>query len=95
VSGRRGEIDPKDPFPKYHGQGGRHGAINDPNFLALISDQALRRIVITGRPDLGMPNYAGTKGRPENFQPLTAENVADVVALLASWRTESINSKRN
>ena len=78
-----------------HGQGGLHGAINDPNFLALISDQALRRIVITGRPDLGMPDYAGTKGRPENFQPLTAENVADVVALLASWRTETINGKRN
>lgn len=78
-----------------HGQGGRHGAINDPNFLALISDQALRRFVITGRPDLGMPDYAGTKGRLEDFQPLTAENVTDVVALLASWRTESINSKRN
>lgn len=78
-----------------HGQGGRQGAINDPNFLALISDQALRRLVITGRPDLGMPDYAGVKGRPENFQPLTAKDVTDVVALLASWRTESINGKRN
>jgi cytochrome c oxidase cbb3-type subunit 3 len=78
-----------------HGQGGRQGAINDPNFLALISDQALRRLVITGRPDLGMPDYAGSKGRPENFQPLTAKDVTDVVALLASWRTESINGKRN
>ena len=78
-----------------HGQGGRHGAINDPNFLALISDQALRRFVITGRPDLGMPDYAGTKGRPEDFQPLTAENVTDVVALLAYWRTETVNGKRN
>jgi mono/diheme cytochrome c family protein len=87
-----------------HGQGGRHGgeaggklvgAINDPNFLALISDQALRRLVITGRPDLGMPDYAGTKGRPENFQPLTSEDVTHIVALLASWRTESVNDKRN
>jgi cytochrome c oxidase cbb3-type subunit 3 len=87
-----------------HGQGGRYGgepdgkqvgAINDPNFLALISDQALRRYVITGRPDLGMPDYAGSMGRPENFQPLTAENVADVVSLLASWRTESVAIKRN
>ena len=32
--------------------------INDPTFLRLVSDQALRRIVITGRPDLGMPDYA-------------------------------------
>jgi mono/diheme cytochrome c family protein len=87
-----------------HGQGGRYGgeadgkpvgSINDPSFLALISDQALRRFVITGRSDLGMPDYAATKGRPEDFQPLTSENVTDVVALLASWRTETINGKRN
>ena len=31
--------------------------MNEPDFLALVSDQALRRIIITGRPDLGMPNY--------------------------------------
>jgi mono/diheme cytochrome c family protein len=87
-----------------HGQGGRYGgeadgkpvgAINDPNFLALLSDQALRRLVITGRPDLRMPDYAGIMGRPEDFQALTAENVTDVVALLASWRTEGVNIKRN
>jgi hypothetical protein len=42
-----------------------------------------------------MPDYAGTKGRPEDFQPLTAENVTDVVALLAYWRTETVNGKRN
>ena len=35
--------------------------LNDPAFLALISDQALRRFVITGRPDLGMPDYAGKR----------------------------------
>jgi mono/diheme cytochrome c family protein len=62
------------------------GAINDPNFLALTSDQALRRYVITGRPDLGMPNYADPKGRAEGFQPLTSRDVANVVALLAEWR---------
>jgi cytochrome c oxidase cbb3-type subunit 3/ubiquinol-cytochrome c reductase cytochrome c subunit len=79
-----------------HGEGTElAGAINNPNFLSLISDQALRRLVITGRADLGMPDYAGTKGRPENFQALTAENVTDIVALLASWRTESLNGKRN
>ncbi len=69
------------------GRGGKSaGAINDPNFLALISDQALRRYVITGRPDLGMPDYADPKGRPEGFQPLTSQDVANVVALLADWR---------
>jgi cytochrome c oxidase cbb3-type subunit 3 len=73
------------------GQGGRYGgkrvgAINDPDFLALISDQALRRYVITGRPDLGMPDYADPTGRPKGFTPLSSQEVTNVAALLASWR---------
>ena len=75
-----------------HGEDGRGGksagAINAPNFLALISDQALRRYVITGRPDLGMPDYSDPKGRPEGFEPMTSEDVANVVALLAGWRRD-------
>lgn len=66
---------------------GSGGAINDRAFLALISDQALRRIIITGRADLGMPNFAATEGRPDDYQPLTSAEVDDLVALLASWRT--------
>jgi cytochrome c oxidase cbb3-type subunit 3/ubiquinol-cytochrome c reductase cytochrome c subunit len=74
-----------------HGQGGQSegtsvGAINDPDFLALISDQALRRYVITGRPDLGMPDYADPTGRPEGFQPLSGQDVANLAVLLAAWR---------
>jgi mono/diheme cytochrome c family protein len=73
------------------GKGGPRtvGAINDPEraFLALISDQALRRYIITGRPDLGMPDYAGGKDRrATDFRPLTGKDVDDLVALLASWR---------
>jgi cytochrome c oxidase cbb3-type subunit 3/ubiquinol-cytochrome c reductase cytochrome c subunit len=68
--------------------------INDRAFLALISDQALRRIIITGRPDLGMPNYAESAGRPKGYKPLTSGEIADVVALLAYWRQGgSINGK--
>ena len=62
------------------------GAINNPAFLALISDQALRRIIITGRPDLGMPAYDGTGGRPPDFRALSSAEIADLVALLKSWR---------
>jgi hypothetical protein len=69
------------------GQGGDDaGALKEPAFLALISDQALRRLVITGRPDLGMPAYDGTDGRGPRFRPLTSAEIDDVVALLASWR---------
>ncbi|MGD9632377.1 MAG: cytochrome c [Pirellulales bacterium] len=61
-------------------------AINVPAFLALVSDQALRRIIITGRADLGMPNFANHEGREDKFQPLTSAEIDDLVALLADWR---------
>jgi mono/diheme cytochrome c family protein len=62
--------------------------LNDRVFLALISDQALRRYIITGRPDLGMPDYAGPRPRQPDYHPLTPEQVNDLVALLASWRLD-------
>jgi len=80
-----------------HGQGGKTaGAINDSDFLKLISDQALRRYVITGRPDLGMPNFADPTGRPDGFRALNDQDVTNVVALLASWRQgEPVERKGN
>jgi cytochrome c oxidase cbb3-type subunit III len=60
--------------------------INDRAFLSLISDQALRRIVITGRADLKMPGYDQQAGRATDFSPLTSDEIVDLVALLASWR---------
>jgi cytochrome c oxidase cbb3-type subunit III len=61
-------------------------AINDPVFLALNSDQVLRRIIITGRSDLGMPNFAEPRMESPDFKPLSPQEVNDLVALLASWR---------
>jgi hypothetical protein len=56
----------------------------DGSFLALISDQQLRTIVIAGRPELGAPDWRGdVVGRP-----LSAQEVSDVVAWLASQRTK-------
>lgn len=77
-----------------HGEEGRGGEgkvgpINDPAFLALISDQAARRYIITGRQDLGMPSFAGKWGRPPDFRPLTSTDIADLVELLADWRRGS------
>jgi mono/diheme cytochrome c family protein len=70
------------------------GAINEPSFLALISDQALRRIVITGRADLGMPDYSDSEWRSPKFKPLSSAEINDLVALLRYWRQgASSNSK--
>jgi mono/diheme cytochrome c family protein len=58
------------------------GSIIDPSYLALVSDQALRTLVIAGRPDLGHPDW---RGYPSG-QPLTPQQVSDVVAWLAAHR---------
>ena len=41
---------------------------------------------ITGRADLGMPDYAGTSGRPPDFKPLNAGEIIELVELLGHWR---------
>ena len=48
-----------------------------------MSDQGLRTSVLVGRPARGMPDWRGAKGAA----PMTANEVADVVAWLASRRT--------
>jgi len=68
-----------------HGADGRGGpkgsAITNDSFLALTSDQALRTMVIAGRPELGAPDWRGAAGRPMSDQEVT-----DVVSWLASHR---------
>ena len=59
--------------------GGR--SIVEGSYLALVSDASLRTTVIAGRPDLGSPGWRETPGGP-----LSAEDVTDVVAWLASHR---------
>jgi len=71
-----------------NGEGDSAGAIADPAFLALISDQALRRLIITGRPDLEMPNYAQTDGRDDDFRPLTSAEISDLVAFVRHTGTK-------
>jgi mono/diheme cytochrome c family protein len=63
---------------------GKIGSIVDPSYLALISDQALRSITIAGRPDQGMPDW-----RSDAAQPLTDQQITDIVAWLTSKRTAS------
>jgi cytochrome c oxidase cbb3-type subunit III len=57
-------------------------AIANDSFLALVSDQGLRTMVITGRPELGAPDWRGNiPGRP-----MTDQEITDVVAWLVSRR---------
>ena len=65
-----------------NGDGGSAGSIVDPNFLNLVSDQGLRTTVVVGRADMGKPDWRGNvPGRP-----MSAQEVADVVAWLAAQR---------
>jgi cytochrome c oxidase cbb3-type subunit III len=60
-------------------------AITDDSFLALVSDQGLRTIVITGRPELGAPDWRGDV----SGKPMSDQEVTDVVAWLASRRVQN------
>jgi cytochrome c oxidase cbb3-type subunit III len=57
--------------------------ITDASYLALVSDQSLRTIVIAGRPDLGHPDWK--QARPG--KPLTDQDVSDVIGYLDSLRS--------
>jgi cytochrome c oxidase cbb3-type subunit III len=83
---RRGEVAYRTYCESCHGPGGGGGqkasSITNDSFLALVSDQELRTIVITGRPELGAPDWRGDlPGKPMSDQEIT-----DVVAWLASQR---------
>ena len=69
-----------------HGPDGRGGpkgsSITDGSFLALLTDQELRTMVIVGRPDRSAPDWRNNvPGKPMSDQEIT-----DVVAWLASRR---------
>ncbi len=85
---RQGEVVYGTYCASCHGPGGQGGpkgsAITNDSFLALVSDQGLRTIVITGRPELGAPDWRGNvPGKPMSDQEIT-----DVVAWLASRRVQ-------
>jgi len=72
-----------------HGPEGRGShkasAITDGSFLALVSDQGLRTVVITGRPELGAPDWRGNLPG----EPMSDQEVTDVVAWLALYRVQN------
>jgi cytochrome c oxidase cbb3-type subunit III len=87
--GARGEIAFETYCGSCHGTDGHGGskgsAISNNSFLALVSDQGLRTIVITGRPELGAPDWRGNVAG----KPMSDQEITDVVAWLASRRVQS------
>jgi cytochrome c oxidase cbb3-type subunit III len=61
---------------------GKAGSIVDPSFLTLVSDQALRTVVIAGRPDIGQPDWRNDVAG----HPMSDQEVTDVVGWLSSLR---------
>jgi cytochrome c oxidase cbb3-type subunit III len=69
-----------------HGSGGTGGAkagsVVDPAFLALVSNQHLRTMVIAGRADQGIPDWrSDSPGRV-----MTPQEISDTVAWLSKHR---------
>ena len=86
---RQGEVVYGTYCASCHGPGGQGGpkgsAITNDSFLALVSDQGLRTVVITGRSEMGAPDWRGNvPGKPMSDQEIT-----DVVAWLASHRVRN------
>jgi len=64
------------------GGGPKAGSVTNPTYLSLVSNQFLRTVIITGRPDFGAPDWRGNvPGRP-----MTDQEISDVVAWLSSQR---------
>ena len=75
----------QDVFAKYcsacHAAGGSGArGIADSSYLALVTDQHLRTVIIAGMPNLGMPDWRGYT------KPLSDADLTDVVAWLAMHR---------
>jgi mono/diheme cytochrome c family protein len=72
------------------GQGAREASsIVDGAYLALVSDQGLRTIVITGRPELGAPDWRGNA----SGTAMSPQEISDVVAWLSAQRPTLAGSR--
>src|SRR5579863_4489414 len=68
---------------KAGGPAGQSGSVLNTSFLALVSPQSLRTVVIVGRPDLNMPGWRTVN----STHPLSEKEIRDVVAFLLSHRS--------
>jgi mono/diheme cytochrome c family protein len=60
--------------------------ITSPIYLSLIGDQALRSIIIAGRPDIGQPDWQHDSSGGKAAAPLSPQEVEDIVTYLGGLR---------
>lgn len=66
----------------------KNGSLVNTSYLALVSDQSLRSIIIAGRPDEGMPDWRSDIS-PTRSHAMTDQEITDTVAWLAVHRVKS------
>jgi mono/diheme cytochrome c family protein len=64
------------------------GSLVDPAYLALISDQGLRSIILAGQPEDGMPDWRSDM-TAAGSRPMTDKEITDIVAWLALHRVSA------
>ncbi len=60
--------------------------LTSPVYLSLMSDEALRSIIVAGRPDIGQPDWQHDSAKGAPATPLTNQEITDIVAFLGSLR---------
>ena len=65
---------------------GQRGSLVDPAYLALISNQGLRSLIIAGQPEMGMPGWNSYRMNDQSHT-LSESEIANIVAWMASHRT--------
>ncbi len=66
----------------------QNGSLVDPSYLALVSNQNLRSMILAGQPEQGMPDWRSDIS-PAGSHVMTDQEITDTVAWLASHRVKS------
>jgi cytochrome c oxidase cbb3-type subunit III len=61
--------------------------ITGTDYLSLVGDQALRTMIVAGRPDIGQPDWRHDSPGSKEATPLSEADVDNIVAYLASLRS--------
>ncbi len=71
-----------------HAKGAAVGPVTDAAYLTLVSDQGIRSSIVTGRPDLGMPDWRHL----HVGKALSEQEITDLASYLSSLRPAVANT---